>query len=193
MCCNDRAQRARHRHILTHTKGSVVMRCFFCFFFIGQRISSAGRQRLILRMPLHNTAADALFQEAIECCGVSVIVFLKPVSPPTQVQYGCLHCSMESTFLFSCCYNLVLFPCVSPPSVANPHFLMSTYNRCVFVHMWHTWVFVGLGGTLKQNNGFYNLGLIVLVFFIIPMSQDCILLCGHDRIERYKQSTDERL
>lgn len=100
-----------HTHTLAHTKGSVALS------FFGQRFSSAERQRLILIVPLHNTAADALFQEAIECCGVSVIVFLKPVSPTTQVQCGYLQCIMGSTFLFSYCFNIVLFLLCEPPNL----------------------------------------------------------------------------
>lgn len=95
-----------------HAKGSVASSLF------SQRFSSEERQQLILIVPLHNTAADALFQEAIECCGVSVIVFLEPVNPPTRVQCGYLQCIKKSTFLSSCCYNIILFLLCEAPNLA---------------------------------------------------------------------------
>lgn len=58
---------------------------------------------------LQNATADAPFEEANERCGASVIVFFKPVSPPTQAQCDCLQCSTEAASLFSCSYNLCLF------------------------------------------------------------------------------------
>lgn len=69
-------QREQNTH--THIEG----KC--CFEFFRKQIRSAGRQSMILRAALQNSTATALFQEANERCGVSVIVFLKPVSPPTH-------------------------------------------------------------------------------------------------------------
>lgn len=93
-----------HREQDTHTHRGQC-RCEF----LGKHIRSAGRQSMILREALQNSTADALFQEANERCGVSVIVFLKPVSPPTQARCDCAQCSLEGSCRFSCCYHLCLF------------------------------------------------------------------------------------